>query len=61
MFNWSCCAAPDDCLFDPAEEGVLGWVEVCHLVEGSDGHGETGDCGSGSLTAPGGGLQEAGN
>ncbi len=44
MLDWSCCVALNDCFLDLAEEGVLGQVEVCCLVEGSDGHGETGDC-----------------
>jgi len=49
MFDWVCGAEAHQGAFYLREEGIMGWMEVCGLVEGANGGEETGNCGARSL------------
>jgi len=46
MFNWAGGAEVDQGTFYSREEGIMGWVEVCGLIEGANGGRETGNLGA---------------
>jgi len=47
--DWVDGAEAHQGVFYAREEGVVGWVEVCGLIESANGGRETDDCGARSL------------
>jgi len=46
VFDWAGGVEAHQGAFYSREEGIMGWVEVCGLVEGANGSGETGNHGA---------------
>jgi len=46
MLDWVSGAEAHQGMFHLREEGIMGWVEICGLIEGTNGSGETGNRGA---------------